>query len=60
MLGHQSAALTLTPTPTFPDDLELVAAALDEARRVALAATADQLRTGTERSPRPAWPVGGF
>jgi integrase len=52
MLGHQSAALTLdTYADLFPDDLELVSAALDQARQIALAATADQLRTGTEQSP---------
>jgi integrase len=52
MLGHQSAALTLdTYADLFPDDLELVSAALDQARQAALQATADQLRTGTEQSP---------
>ena len=52
MLGHQSAALTLdTYADLFPDDLELVSAALDQARQAMLAATADQLRTGTEQSP---------
>ncbi|QUD82106.1 site-specific integrase [Gordonia polyisoprenivorans] len=36
MLGHQSAALTLdTYADLFPDDLERVAEALDEARRAA-------------------------
>jgi integrase len=50
MLGHQSAALTLdTYADLFPDDLELVSAALDQARQAALEATADQLRTGTEQ-----------
>ena len=51
MLGHQSAALTLdTYADLFPDDLELVSAALDQARQAALEFTADQLRTGTEQS----------
>lgn len=37
MLGHASAVLTLdTYADLFPDDLELVSAALDEARRIAL------------------------
>jgi hypothetical protein len=37
MLGHASAVLTLdTYADLFPDDLELVAAALDQARRGAL------------------------
>lgn len=50
MLGHQSAALTLdTYTDLFPDDLELVSAALDQARQAALDVTADQLRTGTQQ-----------
>jgi integrase len=36
MLGHQSAALTLdTYADLFPDDLELVSAALDRARQAA-------------------------
>ena len=49
MLGHQSAALTLdTYADLFADDLDLVSATLDQTRQVALAATADQLRTGTE------------
>jgi hypothetical protein len=38
-------------TDLFPHDLELVSAALDQARQVALATTTDQLRTGTEESP---------
>jgi integrase len=51
MLGQQSAALTLdTYADLFPDDLELVSAALDQARQAALRATADQLRTGTEQT----------
>ena len=37
MLGHASAVLTLdTYADLFPDDLELVSVALDEARRTAL------------------------
>lgn len=53
MLGHASAVLTLdTYADLFPDDLELVAAALDAARRSALEQArdpaADQLRTRTE------------
>ena len=35
----------------FPDDLELVSAALDKARQAALDRTADQLRTETEKGP---------
>ena len=35
----------------FPDDLELVAAALDGARRTALESAADVLRTGMQKSP---------
>jgi hypothetical protein len=51
MLGHQSAALTLdTYAHLFPDDLELVSAALDQARQAALNATADQLRTGAQQN----------
>jgi integrase len=51
MLGHQSAALTLdTYADLFPDDLELVSAALDQARQAALNATADQLRTGAQQN----------
>jgi hypothetical protein len=45
------AALTLdTYADLFPDDLELVSAALDQARQAALNATADQLRTGPSRT----------
>ena len=52
MLGHQSAVLTMdTYADLFPDDVELVSAALDKARQAALELTADQLRTGTERNP---------
>ena len=37
MLGHASAVLTLdTYADLFPDDLEMVSAALDDARRTAL------------------------
>jgi hypothetical protein len=37
MLGHASAVLTLdTNADLFPEDLELVAAALDDARKAAL------------------------
>jgi hypothetical protein len=51
MLGHHSAALTLdTYAHLFPDDLQLVSAALDQARQAALDVTADQLRTGTQQS----------
>jgi hypothetical protein len=58
MLGHQSAALTLdTYADLFPDDLELVSAALDQARQAALNATADQLRTGTQPTLWPKWPI---
>jgi Phage integrase family len=61
MLGHQSAALTLdTYADLFPGDLELVSAALDQAREAALAATADHLRTGSEQSPRLASPIGAL
>jgi hypothetical protein len=35
----------------FPDDLELVSAALDKARQAALERTADQLRTEAEKGP---------
>ena len=35
----------------FPDDLELVSAELGKARQAALHATADQLRTATEKDP---------
>ena len=52
MLGHQSAVLTMdTYADLFPDDLELVAAALDGARRTALESAADVLRTGMQKSP---------
>jgi integrase len=52
MLGHASAVLTLdTYADLFPDDLELVSAALDEARTKSLGSTADQLRTGTRQGP---------
>ena len=52
MLGHQSAVLTMdTYADLFPDDLELVSAALDKAREAALGCTADQLRTDTEKDP---------
>src|SRR4029079_17946400 len=50
MLGHQSAVLTMdTYADLFPDDLELVSAALDKGRQAALKRAADQLRTGTEK-----------
>ncbi|MBL1079500.1 site-specific integrase [Nocardia sp. 2] len=49
MLGHKSAAMTLdTYADLFPDDLESVAEALDAAARSAIAAAADELRTGTD------------
>jgi integrase len=52
MLGHQSAVLTMdTYADLFPDDLELVSTALDNARQIALNRTADQLRTETEKGP---------
>jgi hypothetical protein len=52
MLGHQSAVLTMdTYADLFPDDLELVSAALDKARQAALKRTADQLRTETDKDP---------
>jgi hypothetical protein len=52
MLGHQSAVLTMdTYADLFPDDLELVSAALDKARGAALGFTADHLRTETEKGP---------
>jgi hypothetical protein len=52
MLGHQSAVLTMdTYADLFPDDLELVSAALDKARQATMERTADQLRTETERDP---------
>ena len=42
MLGHASAVLTLdTYADLFPDDLELVSAALDGARRAALEPVAE-------------------
>ena len=47
-----SAVLTMdTYADLFPDDLELVSAALDKARQAALRGTADQLRTETEKDP---------
>ena len=50
MLGHASAVLTLdTYADLFPDDLEQVSAALDEARLKALKSAADQLRTGAKQ-----------
>ncbi|WP_051152748.1 tyrosine-type recombinase/integrase [Nocardia niigatensis] len=49
MLRHKSAAMTLdTYADLFPDDLESVAEALDVAARSAIAAAADELRTGTD------------
>ena len=52
MLGHASAVLTLdTYADLFPDDLELVSAALDDARTKSLEPAADQLRTGTREGP---------
>jgi hypothetical protein len=52
MLGHQSPVLTMdTYADLFPDDLELVSAALEKARQAALERTADQLRTGMEKGP---------
>ena len=52
MLGHASAVLTLdTYADLFPDDLELVSAALDDARTRSLKSAADQLRTGTQEGP---------
>jgi superfamily II DNA or RNA helicase len=46
------AVLTLdTYADLFPDDLEMVSAALDHARSVALKSAADQLRTETEKDP---------
>jgi integrase len=54
MLGHASAVLTLdTYADLFPDDLEQVSAALDEARAASLKSTADQLRTETEEDSDP-------
>ncbi len=50
MLGHASAVLTLdTYADLFPDDLQLVSQALDEARTRSLNSAADQLRTETEK-----------
>jgi integrase len=52
MLGHASAVLTLdTYADLFPDDLELVSAALDTARQASLGSPADALRTGEAQSP---------
>ena len=52
MLGHASAVLTLdTYADLFPDDLELVSAALDTARHASLGSPADALRTGEAESP---------
>jgi hypothetical protein len=56
MLDHASAVLTLdTYADLFPDDLEMVSAALDDARRIALKqpnkAPADVLRTETKGDP---------
>ena len=54
MLGHASAVLTMdTYADLFPDDLELVSAALDDARARSLQPAADQLRTGTKEGPEP-------
>ena len=54
MLGHASAVLTLdTYADLFPDDLEQVSAALDEARAASLKSAADQLRTETEEDSDP-------
>ena len=51
MLAHQSAVLTMdTYADLFPDDLELVAAALDSARNRALESTADALRSESNQS----------
>jgi hypothetical protein len=51
VLGHQSAVLTMdTYADLFPDDLELVAAALDSAHNRALESTADALRTESAQS----------
>ena len=59
MLGHASAVLTLdTYADLFPDDLELVSAALDEARSRSLKSAADQLRTGTKEGPSPETGLG--
>ena len=52
MLGHQSAVLTMdTSADLFPDDLELVSAALNKAREAALGCSADQLRTEADKGP---------
>ena len=52
MLGHASAVLTLdTYADLFPDDLEQVSAALDEARALSLKSAADQLRTEEKKAP---------
>jgi hypothetical protein len=52
MLGHQSAVLTMdTYAELFPDDLELVSAALDKARQTVLERSADQRRTGKQKGP---------
>jgi hypothetical protein len=54
MLGHASAVLTLdTYADLFPDDLELVSAALDTARQASLGCPADALRTEEGQGPRP-------
>ena len=54
MLGHASAVLTLdTYADLFPDDLEHVSTALDEARAASLKSVADQLRTETEEDSDP-------
>ncbi|MFB7722326.1 tyrosine-type recombinase/integrase [Nocardia sp. NPDC056100] len=53
MVGHKSAAMTLdTYADLFPDDLESVAEALDARRASAIAAAADELRTGTDNQDR--------
>jgi integrase len=50
MLGHQSAALTLdTYVDLFPDDLELVSAALDQARQATLAVRRPSLSSSGTR-----------
>jgi hypothetical protein len=52
MLGHASAVLTLdTYADLFPDDLEVVSAALETARQASLGSPADALRTGEAQSP---------
>jgi hypothetical protein len=51
VLGHQSAVPTMdTCADLFPDDLEIVAAALDSARNTALESSADALRTESTQS----------